>query len=114
MKQARSQQHLGGVNALCGCSVLVLFGPPLGGRKEGLLEEHVNVDLARGGHQGPFQTLSLEALRSAQRGVDLIRLIVWHHLVCNAQLHIMQLPNKNESATSLQLQVCTFNEASTQ
>ena len=46
------------------------------------VEEDVNVGLVDRGASRALLILSLEALRSARRGFDVIRLILWHYLDC--------------------------------
>ena len=55
---------------------------PFRGRTEGLFEEGVNVGPAHGRVSRALLILSLEAPRSARKGFDLIRLILWHYLDC--------------------------------
>ena len=64
---------------LVGARILSCLGS-FGGRTEGLFEDDANVGSVHGGASRALLILSLEALRSARSGFDLIRLILWHYL----------------------------------
>ena len=62
------------------CALFLSCLVPFRRRTEGLLEEDVDVGPVHGGASRALLILSLEAPRSARRGFDLIRLILWHYL----------------------------------